>query len=164
MKELILNLIKKYYNLCFVVREVNIMGEGSSKTIRITDTRASVSYQVLDNRERPDDVQTAKKQEEERERLAEQLFQLTKNILLAIIDKKTNKSRFDLMRDKEDIRTFANHNEKMSWVVRNLIRERIISPYEYVDQEETLDEDGDFIGYTRLKSGNDFAEDFEEKE
>jgi len=151
LKELILILLKKYYQLSFTARETFITEGAKGRQIRVRETRASVLYNLCDDRGNPDDKLTQTKQEEERKRLAEQLFQLTTNILISL-------NKYEQSNEEEEKRTFTTHQEKMGWIIKNLIREKVISPFEYVNQEETVDEEDDLVGYTRLPKKKSFEE------
>ena len=141
MKAIIMDLIKKYYSLGQTVKDTVIIGQGAKAMVRMLVNRTAIAWDITDRDGEYDDTLTELLLEKERNRIAEQLYGMTEDILISL-------SKSDKWYAIDTRHNITDHRTRMSWCMRALIWLEVINPYDvmYLSAMET---EGDTYGYKR---------------
>lgn len=149
MRKVILSLIKKYFSLgLFNWNTVTVVDKGGVKTSKRFLDRSAAMWGYKDSSGNYADLLVKPSIKDEKEIIAEQVFQFTKNII-------AGKSYETEEYEYKDLGTVTSKDQKMSWCIRNLIKMDILTPWDRVDMLEITDEEGDHIGMQQLPRDKD---------
>lgn len=143
-KEIILKLIKDYYSISPIIKEVRIQEDkGGGRQIHITDSLAAQKWRMFkDNKETPDMDAANKVQTHAKQLRARQLFAITKRVLR---DLGKGDEWLKIWEGAEPKNT-DDHEELMAYSEGALLFTKVITAFEYEVQEPLFDEKGIIIG------------------
>jgi len=141
MKEIIKDLIEYYFSLKRVIKETTVTKTTAGTEFRVTPLRASQLWEMYDDREKPDDRLADNFIENEKERVAEEIFDMTENILFTL-------GELEEAYMLSSKRTFTTPQEKVNWSIRNLIRVEVIDVFDQMILSR-VEKDGVGMGYKR---------------
>lgn len=143
MRRILLGLLKKYFDLTMVIKDTLIIGgSGTKQMIRIISNLSANAWEVKDTVNKlPDYDKTKKMMEEERERLADDIYQFT-NTFLRI------KNKLEEWRRKDGREAINTHQDKVFWSVGALINYGVFDLYDIM-YLESLEKDEMTYGFKR---------------
>ena len=149
MRQIILKLLRKYYDLGRTTYSVTVAPDGSKFT---TLRRTSQAYEVMnETKDGYDDEAAWKITEAEKDYLAEQIYSITNVLLFGREDVK------DAVGNRK--RYIKDMHEKMSWSLLHLKALGVISANEVFNMVNVVTPDGTDIGSGRImdseKEGDD---------
>lgn len=147
MNRIIRDLIVYYHSLKPILRETVVQGQGDKMKIHIVERRASQVWQIVNDRNEPDDKRAKDFLEDERKRVADQVYELTRDIVFRL-DKHKEAGEWD------NRKALTTHYEKISWSLRILMRLNIIDPFDKMFLS-TVEKEGIPIGFKRKIEGAD---------
>jgi hypothetical protein len=136
MKEIILFLIKRYHELGITTKDTIMIGQGEKMVVRMSVQRTSKAWGICNIRGEYDDKETIKLVNEEKERIASELYQMTEDTLKSI-------SKWKEVIKADPRRTITSPQQKMSWCIRALMKPgiEIISAYDVMYLSELQKEE-----------------------
>jgi len=143
LKQIILELIRKYYNMGLTVKDTLVMGRGDKQVVRMMISRTAVAWEIKNRSGDFDDSLTETFLEKERQRIADQLYKITARVL-EWREKQISKSYSEI-----DNRTkLTDHGAIMDYCVGALFYLEVISPYDIM-YIAPLEREGINYGYKR---------------